>query len=116
MLVIKISNSFVIGIIIFGIEVVNYVNWNNVGGKEKLCFFCSKNYDLDDCVEFFKRIMDERKIFFYERKLCFVCYEFDYVFKGCVKRCICKKCKKWYLIVLYIDGFIMNRESVSNKF
>lgn len=60
--------------------------------------------------------MDERKLFFYEKKLCFVCYEIDYVFKGCVKRCICKKCKKWYLMVLYIDGFIMSRESVGNKF
>ena len=111
----KTSNSFATGITIPGIEAVNHANRNNAGGKEKLCPFCSKNHDLDDCAEFLKRTMDERKTFLYERKLCFACYESDHVSKGCVKRRTCKKCKKRHPTALHIDGFTMNRESVSNK-
>ena len=80
-----------------------------------MCPFFNKTHDLDDCVEFLKKTMDERKSFLYEKKLCFACYETDHVSKGCVKRRTCKKCKKWHPTALQIDGFTMTRESTGNK-
>ena len=91
------------------------MNQDSAGGKAKLYPFCNKTQDLDDCVEFLKKTMDERKSFLYERKLYFAWYESDHVSKGCVKRRTCKKCKKRHPTALHIDGFTINRQSVSNE-
>ena len=96
-------------------EAVENVCRDNPGLKVNLCPFCNKTHDLDDCVEFLKKTMDERKSFLYEKKLCFACYETDHVAKGCVKRRTCKKCKKRHPAALHIDGFIMSRENAGNK-
>ena len=110
------SSSFITGITNPPVsEAVKNVNQDNAGGKAKLCPFRNKTHDLDDCVEFLKKTMDERKSFLYEKKLCFACYESDHVSKGCIKRRTCKKCKKRHPTALHIDGFTMNRESVGNE-
>ena len=110
------SSSFITGITNPPVsEAVKNVNQDNAGGKAKLCPFCNKTHDLDDCVEFLKKTMDERKSFLYEKKLCFASYESDHVSKGCIKRRTCKKCKKRHPTALHIDGFTMNRESIGNE-
>ena len=83
--------------------------------EAKTCLFCDKVHDLDDCVEFLKKTMDERESFLKEKRLCFACYETDHVLKGCVKRRTCRKCKKRHPTALHIDGFLMNRENTDNQ-
>ena len=110
------GNSFVTGINTPpGSEAVENMCRDNPGTKVNLCPFCNKTHDLDDCAEFLKKTMDERKSFLYERKLCFACYETNHVSKGWVKRCTCKKCKKRHPTALHIDGFTTTRESAGNK-
>lgn len=81
----------------------------------KTCLFCNKAHDLDDCVEFLKKTMDERKSFLKERRLCFACYETDHVSKGCVKRRTCQKCKKRHPTAMHIDGFTLYKENTDNQ-
>ena len=105
------SNSFATSITNpSGSDAVENVCGDNPGIKVNLCPFCNKTHDLDDCAEFLKKTMDERKSFLYEKNLCFACYETDHVSKGCVKRRTCKKCKKRHPTALHIDGFTMSRE------
>lgn len=88
---------------------------DNTGAKAKTCLFCNKARDLDDCVELFKKTMDERKSFLKEKRLCFACNETDHVPKGCAKRRTCQKCKKRHPTALHIDGFMMNRGNTDNQ-
>lgn len=39
----------------------------------KLCFYCKKFYDIDVCLEFVKRIINERKEFVLVKGFCFGC-------------------------------------------
>ena len=88
---------------------------DNTSIKAKTCLFCSKAHDLDDCAEFLKKMMDERKSFLKEKRLCFACYETNHLSKGYVKRHTCQKYKKWHPTVLHIDGFLMNNKNTGNQ-
>lgn len=42
---------------------------------------------------------------------CYVCYGKNYFLKNCIRKRICKKCKRLYFILFYIEGFFFDRES-----
>lgn len=53
------------------------------------CILCFKVYDLDECVEFLKKFLIERRNFVKEKGLCFGCYSFEYIVKFCKSRKFC---------------------------
>lgn len=65
------------------------------------CILCLKVYYLDECVEFFKKFLGERRDFIKEKGLCFGCYSFEYIVKFCRSRRFCKICNKKYLMLFY---------------
>ena len=83
--------------------------------KAKPCILCNAAHHLDDCTEFLKKSMDDRRSFLKDKRLCFACLEADHVAKGCINRRTCKKCKKRHPTALHIEGFTLNRESTGNE-
>jgi len=69
------------------------------------CYFCKAPHDLDDCDEFAKLKMDDKRTFIKEKKMCFACYGFKHTSKGCLRKRTCKTCGKRHPSALHIDNF-----------
>ncbi|XP_071088920.1 uncharacterized protein [Haliotis cracherodii] len=71
------------------------------------CYFCSKSHDIDDCFEFAKKTLTEKRSFMMEKKMCFGCFAYNHTVKGCLKKRLCKKCEKRHPTSLHDDNFTM---------
>ena len=63
----------------------------------KSCPLCSLKHDLDECVTYLKKPVEERRRFIFKNRLCFCCYKpssIDHTAKTCPERRICNVCKK----------------------
>ena len=58
------------------------------------CTLCSKAHHLDECAEFLKKPLGERRDFIKEKGLCFGCYSSEHIAKLCRSRRSCKTCNK----------------------
>ena len=58
------------------------------------CTLCSKAHHLDECAEFLKKPLEERRDFIKEKGLCFGCYSSEHIAKFCRSRISCKTCNK----------------------
>ena len=58
------------------------------------CALCSKAHDLDECSEFLKKPLTERRNFVKEKGLCFGCYSSEHIAKLCKSRKSCQTCSK----------------------
>ena len=58
------------------------------------CTLCSKPHDLDECSEFLKKPLTERRNFVKEKGLCFGCYSSEHIAKLCKSRKSCLTCHK----------------------
>ena len=52
----------------------------------------SYNHDLDNCPNFAKKAIEERRLFVQEARLCFGCLCLGHVSKRCRNRKVCKSC------------------------
>ena len=67
----------------------------------KLSALCSKPHDLNECDEFMKRPLDDRKDFVREKGLCFGCLRPGHISSKCYERLTCKRCEKKHPSVLH---------------
>ena len=58
------------------------------------CLLCNKPNDLDDCDDFRKRTIEEKRSFPRDRMLCYACYGTNHVSRNCLKKRTCQKCGK----------------------
>ena len=58
------------------------------------CILCSKAHDLDECHEFLKKLLTERRNFVKEKGLCFGCFSSEHIVKFCKSRKSCQTCRK----------------------
>ena len=66
------------------------------------CPFCnSYNHDLDNCPNFAKKTIEERRLFVQEARLCFGCLCLGHVSKRCRNRKVCKSCSMPHPTALY---------------
>ncbi|XP_077865956.1 uncharacterized protein LOC144353261 [Saccoglossus kowalevskii] len=63
--------------------------------KSNECIFCDKgNHTVQDCRNFSRRTIDERRDFIMKKGLCFSCFEESHMSRQCINRCECKVCHK----------------------
>jgi len=68
---------------------------------ENTCKMCGKSHDLDDCKEYLKKSLQERREFLKENELCFACYSGGHRSNGCAQRRTCK------MIDIILPDFMM---------
>ena len=59
------------------------------------CPLCNDPHDLDDCLRFLRRSLEERRDFLFKTRLCFSCYNpssKEHSAKNCKNRRTCKEC------------------------
>ena len=62
--------------------------------RSRSCTLCFKAHDLDECAEFLKKPLTERRNFVKEKGLCFGCYSSEHIAKLCKSRKSCQTCNK----------------------
>ena len=75
------------------------------------CPLCTKWRELDDCNDYKRKSVEERRSFLAEKALCFACYGEYHQSKSCPKKRTCKKCKKPHPTFLHIDCFSLPKEN-----
>ena len=58
------------------------------------CSLCKRPHNLNDCEQFLKKTLTERREFVAEKKLCFGCFSDQHIVKNCKERQTCKTCKR----------------------
>ena len=76
-----------------------------------LCKFCNKTHDLDDCQEYLKKTLPQRKEFLKEKSLCFACYSPGHRAHGCAQRRTCKSCSRRHPTGMHDDSFTLNQKA-----
>ena len=69
----------------------------NAGGGNShpiSCTLCSKAHHLDECAEFLKKPLVERRNFIKQKGLCFGCYSCEHIAKLCKSKRTCQICNK----------------------
>ena len=76
-----------------------------------LCKFCNKGHDLDDCQDYLKKTLSQRKEFIKGEALCFACYNPGHRAHGCAQQRTCKSCSRRHPTGLHDDNFALNQEA-----
>jgi hypothetical protein len=84
-------------------------------GDKIICALCKRHHDIEDCIDFKKKNIEEKRQFIREKRLCFGCLGFDHVSKGCRTRRKCASCGKGHPTSLHVEGFSLeNRSSTAS--
>ncbi len=67
-----------------------------------VCPCCSSQHDLDDCEDFKKKTIKERKQCLYELKLCWACYGPGHKAQECVQKRVCNICSQSHPTALHV--------------
>ena len=71
--------------------------------KTIICTYCSKNHDINNCLEFSKLSRETCMSFLQDRRLCFACRSTsEHYSRRRTNRSKCKICGKWHLTALHI--------------
>ena len=75
----------------------------SISDKSLICTYCSKNHDINNCVEFSRLSRETCMNFLQDRRLCFACGSTsEHYSRICNNRSKCKICGKWHLTALHI--------------
>ena len=75
----------------------------SISDKSLICTYCSKNHDINNCVEFSRLSRETCMNFLKDRRLCFACGSTsEHYSRICNNRSKCKICGKWHLTALHI--------------
>lgn len=75
------------------------------------CLFCKRqHHSMNECRDFMRKQMPERKDFVRKEGLCFGCLRPGHMSKDCTKRCDCKKCSKKHPTSLHDDNWSSNHQ------
>lgn len=76
------------------------------GTSQRTCIFCNRpSHALEECRNFGRQSMDERREFVKKGGLCFGCLNRGHMSKDCPKRSECKVCNKRHPTSLHDDSF-----------
>lgn len=65
---------------------------NEQNQRKDVCYLCGGTHDLDDCKDYMKKTLTERRKFLFEQRLCYACYKTGHRSRGCTKKRQCKVC------------------------
>ena len=75
----------------------------SISNKSLICTYCSKNHDINNCLEFSRLSRKTCINFLQDRRLCFACGStFEHYSRRCAKQSKCKIWGKWHLTALHI--------------
>lgn len=66
------------------------------------CIVCQSDHKLEECDEFWKKDIDDRKQILYEEDLCYSCLNKGHISVGCTKRMTCSICNKSHPTAMHI--------------
>ena len=69
------------------------------------CIHCKKEHDLDDCDEYLKKSIGERRKFLAEKQLCYSCYMPGHRSRGCSQKRTCKTFSRRHPTGLHVENF-----------
>lgn len=69
------------------------------------CFVCAGNHDPDDCKDFSKLVLIDRRKMIYDKNRCYKCYGTGHHAKDCKAKRTCKKCHKSHPTLLHNESF-----------
>ena len=69
---------------------------DEVAIRQKPCMKCKKQHNLNDCQDFLKLTLEQRKEFVQSKGLCFGCLTWGHVNKNCRRKSVCKICGKFH--------------------
>ena len=71
--------------------------------KFLICTYCSKNHDINNCLEFSRLSRETCMNFLQDLRLCFACGSTtEHYSRRCTNQTKCKICGKWHLTGLHI--------------
>ena len=73
--------------------------------KVESCILCKGGHDLDDCEEYLKRSIDERRKFLAEKQSYYSCYMPGHISRGCSQKRMCKTCSRCHPTGLHVKNF-----------
>ena len=76
-------------------------NENQPKGDVTPCTVCQRKHDLDQCMEFKKLSLAQRKNLLKTNDICFGCYGQGHIAKFCKQKKLCKVCKKQHPTALH---------------
>ncbi|XP_048237500.1 uncharacterized protein LOC124124381 [Haliotis rufescens] len=101
------SSSFVTG--------VDSSNHKQDKYRSVSCYFCRGPHDIESCKQFGQKSLSERRTYLQEKKMCFGCFGFNHMVKGCMKKRSCKKCGKCHPTILHDENFRSASKNVDQK-
>ena len=69
------------------------------------CPLCSRTHDLEDCEDFIKKTVEERRKFIMGKRLCFSCFLDNHQSKDCKNKRKCKECGKPHPTTMHETNF-----------
>ena len=78
------------------------------------CRMCMDAHDIEDCPQFTALSLKEKKKFMMEKGLCFGCFGYKHLVKGCNNRRWCKTCNKRHPTSLHDDDFVPKSRSTES--
>jgi len=69
------------------------------------CSLCNESHNLNDCDQFLKKPLSDRRDFVNEKKLCFSCFGDQHIAKYCKNKHSCKICSKLHPTSLHDNNW-----------
>ena len=86
--------------------VITSTHDNNVASRQINCKLCNQSHDLDTCFEFLNKSIEDRRSFLKNKNLCFACFGWNHISKGCLNKRTCNTCGKTHPTSLHMENFI----------
>ncbi|XP_068246538.1 uncharacterized protein [Palaemon carinicauda] len=80
---------------------------NSANQYTRKCQLCSGHHDIEECLQFLHRSVDERREFVKDNSLCFSFLVNNHTLKNCLNRQHCETCNKRHPTTLHIENFWM---------
>ncbi len=92
-----------------------YISNLTIDGRthSQSCLLCKGRHDLDDCKDYMKKSLSDRRAFKASSKLCYACYGEGHTSRGCLKRRTCKICSAPHPTGLHDRNFRLKGRKVN---
>ena len=98
-----------------GTNLATGVNQEDSNQQTVVCSLCKKPHNLNECEQFLKKSLSDRRDFVVEKKLCFGCFSDQHIAKHCKERQTCKTCNKQHPTSLHNPDGIKKSNDKGDK-
>jgi hypothetical protein len=88
-------------------ELCNTVCMNEV--SQTKCPICQRIHDIEECTEFTRLNVEQKRTFLREKHMCYSCYGPNHTSKGCTSKRTCHKCGKPHPTAMHSNNFRLNK-------